>query len=495
MKSHINVAVSIFRKPLFYWSSILLAGFIIFSVKLANESLWFDEAFSAAMIKFDYSRMMQVTVGDVHPPLYYVMLKVFTSFFGNTEISLRLLSVFGVLCLIGLGPLAVRRVLDEKCAIVFTFLVMLSPMFICVAREARMYSWATFFVTGSGLYGYLASREGKLIDWIIFSVMMIASCYTHYYALFAVMTICAFLYIRALREKLILKPYHITFSIVCISFLPWLTVLIYQFYGVLRYHWIPPLNFLSLLSIITFPLSDKFAQSVNASYSWIIALLSGAIVLGGMISAFRRKKHEFSFLFMSLCTFSIVLMMGLLLSIVFRPLISPRYMVPCYGLIFISLAYGIVNLKYRLLVLPFIVILFGSMMYEDIYIFSHQLNGPYRTVKADIRDSINRKDVFVHGDVFTLATFSYYFPEHKQLYMMSRSKYFMEVFASSAYDSHVDDVDVNRIWGVNLNEILLSEIMKNHGDWMHRTYKKYFSPFSKYYVIIETFDRPKSVNP
>ena len=73
----------------------LIFSFLLRIINL-NQSLWLDEAIGALVVK-DMNFIDIATkfaVADNHPPLYYLMLSLWTSIFGYSEISLRMPSVF-----------------------------------------------------------------------------------------------------------------------------------------------------------------------------------------------------------------------------------------------------------------------------------------------------------------------------------------------------------------------------------------------------------------
>lgn len=43
---------------------------------ITRWSIWFDEAFSAYLMRFDMGGIMHYTAADVHPPFYYLVLKL-----------------------------------------------------------------------------------------------------------------------------------------------------------------------------------------------------------------------------------------------------------------------------------------------------------------------------------------------------------------------------------------------------------------------------------
>jgi uncharacterized membrane protein len=141
---------------------------------LTHESLWFDESYTAALVNHNMPDIINITGGDNHPPLYYLMLHIFHLVFGSSVLSLRAFSMIGALALAAWGVGPVRRALNNKTAIIYTVLTLTMPITVAMAQETRMYSWAAFFVTGSALYGYLAQKEGKISDWMLFGVCSLA---------------------------------------------------------------------------------------------------------------------------------------------------------------------------------------------------------------------------------------------------------------------------------------------------------------------------------
>ncbi len=78
-------------------SPYVLAGILVlaFSIRLIglDKGIWLDEAFTIQMIsKANLLEMLQNLRGDVHPPLYYVLLYFWLKI-TNSEESLRLFSV------------------------------------------------------------------------------------------------------------------------------------------------------------------------------------------------------------------------------------------------------------------------------------------------------------------------------------------------------------------------------------------------------------------
>ena len=68
--------------------------FMVLCIIGLKNSIWFDESYSAYLIRGDFSDIWTLTASDVHPPFYYFCLKVWSLIFGYSDVSLRFMSVF-----------------------------------------------------------------------------------------------------------------------------------------------------------------------------------------------------------------------------------------------------------------------------------------------------------------------------------------------------------------------------------------------------------------
>src|SRR5688572_27598207 len=73
---------------------IVVLGVGLRSYHLTARSLWFDEAFSWRLSQFPLPELISRDAQDVHPPLYYILLKGWTVVFGASLLALRSFSVF-----------------------------------------------------------------------------------------------------------------------------------------------------------------------------------------------------------------------------------------------------------------------------------------------------------------------------------------------------------------------------------------------------------------
>ena len=80
------------KTPRIPWKFIFLLwlAFALRAWKLGTQSLWYDEGYSAYLgAHLPLNEALDLTVGDIVPPLYYLLLRIWLPFAGTSEFSLR----------------------------------------------------------------------------------------------------------------------------------------------------------------------------------------------------------------------------------------------------------------------------------------------------------------------------------------------------------------------------------------------------------------------
>jgi mannosyltransferase len=148
---------------------------------LSAPSLWLDEAISANIIKGSIADCIQHAKADLHPPLYYLLLHLW-SFIGRDEFTLRLFSVIANFLSGVILFLCARRMFHSSVALLALLLFTLSPFQIRYSQEVRMYSllglWMVLVLFFA--WEYLKNRSLPFLFGYIFSSAL--GLYTHYQA-------------------------------------------------------------------------------------------------------------------------------------------------------------------------------------------------------------------------------------------------------------------------------------------------------------------------
>lgn len=103
--------------------AIILLGTILILIPAFHSNIWFDESYSVAISNHSFSEIWTIGGNDVHPILYYWMLKIINILFGSNIIIYRIFSVLGIVGLGILGFTHIKKILEQKQGYYLHFLV------------------------------------------------------------------------------------------------------------------------------------------------------------------------------------------------------------------------------------------------------------------------------------------------------------------------------------------------------------------------------------
>lgn len=263
-----------------YWVLILILTFgaILRLYHNTDISLWHDEAFSALLIKYSWGEMFYRIGLDVHPPAYYIFLRLWHYIFGDSLWALRGFTVFfGVATIWAVWAFVKTAFKNEKAALWASLLVAINPFQIQYATEARMYTMGAFFAVLAAYFltkalrqqkqlfqeslvhmpdlpQNLALRKSMLLNYLGFILCMIVLIYTHYYLLFTAAAIGFYglVYLYFHHEGGVRKYFWLLLSVglVGLSYVPWLKTFLFQYRQVGAGYWIPPMDRWSIPSTL-----------------------------------------------------------------------------------------------------------------------------------------------------------------------------------------------------------------------------------------------------
>jgi hypothetical protein len=209
---------------LFGWSFLL-------KVRGVSMSYWIDEGLSTGIASHPLTDIPSVLRQDGSPPLYYMLLHVWTSVFGSGEVSTHWLSmVFGLLC-VPAGLWAGWSLFGRTVGLVAAAIAALDPFITSYSNETRMYSLLALMAllgTAFFLHAFVYRRRGYVP---LFAVTVTAMLYTHNWsAFFAVGAAAAGLWLlyRSGDRRGILVDGAIAVAVVGVLYAPWVPTLLFQ---------------------------------------------------------------------------------------------------------------------------------------------------------------------------------------------------------------------------------------------------------------------------
>ncbi|MDR1969733.1 MAG: glycosyltransferase family 39 protein [Candidatus Nomurabacteria bacterium] len=229
------------RVTMFSVLGLAVAIFLVITLsKIGAWSVWFDESFSAYMIRQKWSDIWHFTALDVNAPLYYFLLKGWSFIVGHSDVALRLLSViFGVGAVVS-GFFLTRRLFGQRVGYLALLFLTLSPMLLRYATEMRCYTLMVFLLIMATYVFIVASEKRKIKWWLLYGFLIAAAMWTHYYAVLPILAHFVWRFIT-LKKKFFTRDFVTAIIFAGMLFLPWLPAMIRQITTVQNTgFWIPP---------------------------------------------------------------------------------------------------------------------------------------------------------------------------------------------------------------------------------------------------------------
>lgn len=164
---------------------LLLASALRFH-QIETQSFWNDEGNSARLSERSVQLIIEGTASDIHPPLYYLVLRGWREILGDSELALRVFSAFVGVSLVAATIAFGRRLIGtgaEAPSLIAGLLVAINPALVYYSQETRMYEMLAFLAVLSTLLLVIwlqggGRRLGLAVAYVLSSV---AGLYTHYF--------------------------------------------------------------------------------------------------------------------------------------------------------------------------------------------------------------------------------------------------------------------------------------------------------------------------
>lgn len=310
-----------------------------------------DEYFTMTVINFPVLDIISITGNDVHPPLYYLMLKLATKLFASIGISklylVKLISVIPYLLIIVVALTKVRNEYGWLTAGLFTFTLGVMSEFFAYYMMARMYSWGILFLVLAFIYFKDVIEKNDIKSWALLTVFAVLCAYTHYFAAISAVVIYAILlgYILT-QDKDMIKNYACSVVAAIILYAPWIFVLFGQLTAVHNSYWIPAVDLNLVISALGY-----FAHGEDLLFA-VIALIVIFAIIGIFAYENRNLKDRDNFYILSgFGVFFGTVILTLLISVVFKPILVVRYLMPAAAVLWFAVSILISKIENRKLFL------------------------------------------------------------------------------------------------------------------------------------------------
>ena len=179
---------------------ILAAGFSF--INLAGPSIWVDEGYTWLFSQVSWDTLLEsARIDGVNPPLYYVGIKLITSFIQSDETGLRLLSSLANLAGVAGALILGYQVGGRSGMVVSGWFWAFHPMTLWYARDARPYALAAAFAIFLLLAFVHREKQPRSARWVAVTLLLMSmGLVTHYFFFLLVAGLTTYR-VYQLREK------------------------------------------------------------------------------------------------------------------------------------------------------------------------------------------------------------------------------------------------------------------------------------------------------
>jgi mannosyltransferase len=267
-----RLSLDLYRKALI---GLVAGGAFLRFYLIAGKSIWLDEAFSIVIGQrslLDVLRMVVQT--DTHPPLYYLLLKIWLVFGSSAAQARSLSAIFSIAAIPLMYKVASALFNDRRAGLVAAAILTFSPFQIWYAQEARMYAMLTFFVLASAFFFIRALERGELVYWVGYVLTTSLALYTDNGAIWYVASISVFFLLAHRRFSDRLAGWLVSNLALGLTYIPWLPFFIHQTQQVTESFWLPPPSFQTVLGAFldfqsyNFPLIEISLLYLTTIFVW-----------------------------------------------------------------------------------------------------------------------------------------------------------------------------------------------------------------------------------
>jgi 4-amino-4-deoxy-L-arabinose transferase-like glycosyltransferase len=180
---------SFVKNPSVLFGLVLLISTISKLAALNSRELWLNETYSAFVANLPFAKILRYAAGDVHPPLFYLLLHSWIQIVGDAQAQLRLFSVvlnfFSALAMFVLA----RRMLGARFGAYAAILFVLSPMLFVFSLEVRMYALFILLFACLLMVHWLVAVEQREDRWLVVAYGVLAALlfYVQYIGIFIIL--------------------------------------------------------------------------------------------------------------------------------------------------------------------------------------------------------------------------------------------------------------------------------------------------------------------
>ena len=377
---------------------LILLGTIFIFIPAFHTNIWFDESYSVGIVTHSFADIWKIGSHDVHPILYYWILKVISLIFGQNILVYRIFSALGIVILGILGLTHIKKDFGKKTGILFTFFSFFLPVILNYASEIRMYSWTIVFVTLMAIYLYRFIKQKKLKNIILFGIFSLISCYMHYYALACagILNLGLIIYIIRKRnefDKKVIKQFIAVEIAQVLLYLPWFIYFVMQFIRVKGGFWIS----LEIPQIFIDIVDFQFKGNLNQTMSLIVSILL-YIYIGFLVYKSVKNKQDIKPAIISIAVYLIIIIVMFMISLS-SPILYARYLFTITGLLIFFLAFFMAKEKNKYITIGICAIIAIMAIVNNVKVCQENYDNSNGKQIEYLKENLQPDDIIIYKEI------------------------------------------------------------------------------------------------
>lgn len=426
-----------------------------------RSSIWFDESYSAYLVRGDFGQIWAETAQDVHPPFFYFLLKIWSMIFGNSDFAMRFMSVFFGAIGIILAFHLLKRWFGVKAAAIATALLSFSPFLIRYGQEMRMYTLIFAIIVGATYALDLALGTKKKRYYIIYAVLVSLGMWTHYFTALAWLAHVVYL-VKFKKVNIFKKPWLPTYFLAVLLYIPWIPAFLTQTATVQQGFWIPGVTFSTIPDYISEAAYFKeFSNHVDAW--WALLLIIWVVIFGIMLHRTKKKPK------LLIC---LTFLPPILLFILSMPPLSSMFVsrYVTYSAILVFALAGILVMtnfkKSAKLALAFLILTLGVETYGIINVETREPKGYSKEIVMSIRAlSEDGEPTVLKDGGLQEYDFSFYSTDKNPIYIVNEwtdypwgSTYPLRDYRATTIEK-LSDLKADKFWVIASKDAKETEVL------------------------------------
>ena len=143
----------------------------------------YDERFTINLLLLSWNDMWTTIFADVHPPLYYLILKGISSIFINSGVDTvfvyKVVSIIPYILLLVVSVTKIRNDYGWFTSGLFMFTIATMSEFFIKFLTIRMYSWGLLFLVLAFIYLKDVMDKSDTKSWALFTLFVVLAMYIH----------------------------------------------------------------------------------------------------------------------------------------------------------------------------------------------------------------------------------------------------------------------------------------------------------------------------